>query len=86
MIIMHSYVWFKVNPFVGAYWTSCERDFHEFATFYRVPEISTKAACHRLMAAGGSVGSVGMVGSVQSTGQDRLVGSVASGMRSHTSK
>lgn len=52
MILLHSFVWFHVGSPSGLYWTSSERDFHEFAEYYGLPELSVKAAAWRLMQAG----------------------------------
>eukprot|EP00798_Chlamydomonas_sp_ICE-L_P000444 gene444-1844_t len=49
VLLLHAYTWFRVVPFSGAFWTSCERDFHEFAMYYKLPEVSVKASCWKLM-------------------------------------
>jgi len=52
VIMVHSYIWHKLAPFAGVYWTSCERDFHDLATYYRLQEVSVKASAWKLMKAG----------------------------------
>ncbi len=52
MVLIHSYAWFRLFEPNGTYWVNCEREFHEFATFYGLPEISVKAAAWDLMRTG----------------------------------
>ena len=49
MILVHSFMWFRMDYKVGAFWPSSERDFHEFAMYYGLPEISVKASAWPLM-------------------------------------
>eukprot|EP00798_Chlamydomonas_sp_ICE-L_P021436 gene21436-28402_t len=52
VVLMHSFIWHTINPWPGAFWSSSEREFHEFAMYYKIPEISVKAATWHLMKAG----------------------------------
>ena len=48
-------MWFRVIGPSGVFWIGNERDFHEFALYYGLPELSVKAAAWRLMHAGKGV-------------------------------
>ena len=52
VILLHTFLWFHKD--LGRYYLSCERDFHDFGTYYGLIEVSVKAACWRLMLAGGT--------------------------------
>ena len=57
MILLHAFQWFRAPPALpGAYWLGSERDLHEFALYYSLPEVSVKAACWHLMREGERVG------------------------------
>ena len=49
-MLIHSYKWFDVvHNEHGNYYHSSEAQFHDFALFYGLQEISVKAAAWRLM-------------------------------------
>ncbi len=52
VILIHSFIWFRMDYRVGTFWPSSERDFHEFAMYYGLPELSVKASAWRLMQEG----------------------------------
>ncbi|KAG1666906.1 hypothetical protein FOA52_005966 [Chlamydomonas sp. UWO 241] len=49
VVMIHAFAWHRVAGPSGLYWPSSERDFHEFAMYYGIPEISVKASAWRLM-------------------------------------
>ena len=51
MILIHAYKWFH-HENVGNYYSSSESQFHNFAMYYGLPELSVKAAAWNLMNAG----------------------------------
>ena len=51
MILIHAYKWFH-HENVGNYYSSSESQFHDFAMYYGLPELSVKAAAWNLMNAG----------------------------------
>jgi hypothetical protein len=52
LIMLHAYSWHKLLPFIGAFYSGHEAELHEFALFYRIPELSLKAAVYPLMVQG----------------------------------
>jgi hypothetical protein len=48
---VHAFKWFDLDE-VGIYWKSSEREFHEFAMYYGLQELSVKAAAWNLMRRG----------------------------------
>ena len=51
MILIHAYKWFH-HENVGNYYSSSESQFHDFAMYYGLPELSVKAAAWNLMRTG----------------------------------
>ncbi len=53
VVLLHSFKWLQGAGLDGDYTrASSERDFHEFAKYYGLPEISVKAAAWNLMRTG----------------------------------
>ena len=51
VILIHAYKWFH-HENVGNYYSSSESQFHDFAMYYGLPELSVKAAAWNLMRTG----------------------------------
>jgi hypothetical protein len=59
VVMLQNYQWV---PSSGKYWTNAESAFYEYATYYGIPQVSVKAACHRwapLLRPGSAHGSRG---------------------------
>ena len=74
MILIHAFRWMRVETGIpGLWWPGCEGQFHEFAMYYGLQELSVKAAAWNLMRTGefADRGRFGVIGTVDPGGRSR---------------